>query len=94
MNLERILQDGGEVSLRGFEVDACDGPGGKVEQVLYWSDATNPDYIVVSQRRWIFGRKSVLPVGSIENIDVRARRLKVGMSRQQVLRAPRYLPLG
>lgn len=94
MNLRRLLQNSGEISLKGFEVEACDGHGGKVDQMLYWSDITNPDYIVVAQRRWIFGRKSVLPVESIEDVDVRGRRLKIRMSRQQVRDAPKYLPLG
>lgn len=81
------------ISLRGFKVSAADGQAGKIEQVLYWSDNRVPDYIVVSNRRWLLARKSVLPVEAIDRIDVKARRLKIGLSRQEIREAPEYLPL-
>lgn len=88
----RLLEEAGGITLRGFRVDALDGPAGKIEQVLYWSDARTPDYIVIDSRRWLFGRKSVLSVQTIDDVDVQSRRLKISLNREQIRRAPEFLP--
>lgn len=87
------LEEEQGVSLRGFKVSATDGPAGKIEQVLFWSDNRMPDYIVVSNRRLLLARKSVLPVETIERIDVKNRTLRIALSRQEIREAPEYLPL-
>jgi hypothetical protein len=94
MNLEKVLQGSGETSLCGFTVETEDGSGGVVEQVLYWSRVSVPDYIVVRIKRWVFSRKTVLPVGFIEDVDIRGRRLKISLNRQQVREAPKYTSCG
>jgi hypothetical protein len=86
------LKDAGGDALRGFRVEARDGQAGKIEQVLYWSDAGKPDYVVVSDGKWLFGRKAVLSVQTIEDIDVDNRRLRIGLSREEIRRAPEFLP--
>ena len=86
----RRLEDAG--ALRGFRVVAVDGQAGKIEQVLYWSDTSRPDYIVVQNGRWLFGHKAVIPVETIEDVDVSHRRLRVALSKEQIRRAPEYLP--
>lgn len=92
---ERIkkLEESEGISLRGFRVSAIDGPAGKIDQVLYWSDTRTPDYIVVSSRRWLLARKSVLSVEKIVQIHVKNRNLEIGLSRQEIRDAPEYLPL-
>lgn len=89
----RQLQDTGFDALRGFRVLASDGDAGRIDQVLYWSKAGEPDFIVVGTSRWFFGRKSVLPVGDIEEIDMSGRLVKVSVSRDEIRSAPEFLPL-
>jgi len=89
---KRRMRDSQLESLQGFTVIATDGEAGSVEQVLYWSDTASPDYIVVGSGRWFFGHKSVLSVMVIEDVDVGARQVRVGLSRGQVREAPEYLP--
>ena len=86
------LSDTAETSLNGFKVDALDGIAGRIEQVLYWSDAKVPDYVVVGTGRWIFGHKSVISVKVIEDVDVQNKRLRISLSRDQIRQAPEFLP--
>ena len=86
------MSDSGLESLQGFKVQALDGEAGRVEQVLYWSDTARPDYIVVGSGRWFFGHKSVLSVMVIEDVDISARKVMIGLSCEQVRSAPEFLP--
>ncbi|MFA5809037.1 MAG: hypothetical protein WC935_01695 [Thermoleophilia bacterium] len=86
------LMDADETSLSGFTVDAVDGIAGRIEQVLYWSDARVPDYVVVGTGRWIFGHKSVLSIKVIEEVDLENRRLRMSLSKEQIRQAPEFLP--
>lgn len=87
----KMLEESEGLTLHGFKVFAADGPAGRVDQILYWSDARLPDYIVIGSGRWFFGHKSVLSVETIVNIDVNHRRLNIGLSREQIRRAPEFL---
>lgn len=89
---KRRFRESGLESLKGFRVLAEDGDAGSVEQVLYWSDMTMPDYLVVGSGKWFFGHKSVLSVAVIEDVDPCARQLRVRLSREQVRSAPEFLP--
>ncbi len=88
----RRLEETGTDSLRGFSVEAADGEAGRIDQVLYWSEAERPDYVVVSEGRWFSRRRSVLSIKVIESVDTANRRLKVSMSREEIRQAPGYLP--
>lgn len=88
----RRLQEAGGINLDGFTVEALDGAAGKIDQVLYWNDALTPDFVVVGTRRWLIGRKSVLSIDVIEEVDLTNRRLRVRLSREQVRQAPESLP--
>jgi hypothetical protein len=88
----RRLADSRDASLKGYRVEARDGAAGQVEQVLYWSDASVPDYIVVGTGRWFFGHKSVLSVQLIEDIDPSSRRIRMKLSRAEIREAPEHLP--
>ncbi|MBE0428770.1 MAG: hypothetical protein IBX61_02735 [Thermoleophilia bacterium] len=89
----RRLKEAGVTSLNGFEVEAQDGNAGVIDQVLYWSDALTPDFLIVGTRRWIFGHKAIIPVDVIEDVDVPNRRLRIRMNREQVRQAPESLPV-
>ena len=88
----RKLMNDDETNLSGFRVEAVDGEAGRIEQVLYWSDAKVPDYVVVGTGRWIFGHKSVLSIRDIEDVDIENRRLRMSLSREQIKKAPEFLP--
>ncbi|MBK5226014.1 MAG: hypothetical protein JJD96_05515 [Thermoleophilia bacterium] len=88
----RMLEDAGEIDLIGFTVEALDGIAGRIEQMLYWTDARTPDYLVVDMGRWPFGHKSVLSVRMIEDLDTEKRSLRIGLSKRQIRTAPEFLP--
>ncbi len=88
----KVLNHGEDVDLNGFSVEAEDGVAGKVEQVLFWSDARFPDYVVIDSGGWFFGHKSVLSIRVIEDIDTENRRLRINLSKRQIREAPEFLP--
>ena len=88
----RRLKEAGGSNLTGFQVEALDGSAGRIDRVLYWSDAMTPDYVIVGSRRWIFGHKAVLSIDVIEDIDMVSRTLLIRLSKEQVRRAPEFLP--
>ena len=81
-----------DLDLSGFEVVALDGTAGRIEQVLYWSDARVPDYVVVDTGGWLFSHKSMLSIQEIEAVDAESRSLRIRMSKKQIREAPEFLP--
>lgn len=90
---QRRMQNTTLATLMGFKVHATDGEAGHVDQVVYWTDVHRPDYVVVEKGRWLFNRKAVLPIDSIEDVDVLNRSLKVGLSREQIRQSPEQVPV-
>ncbi len=88
-----LLGNDREIDLNGFVVEADDGAAGRIEQVLYWSDARVPDYVVVETGGWLFGHRSVLPVNTIEHVDRENKSLKICLSKRQIREAPEFLPV-
>jgi len=88
----KMLESAGEVDLNGFRVEALDGAAGRIEQMLYWSDARTPDYVVIDTGRWLFGHKSVLSIDMIEEVDMKNRSLRISLSKRQIRDAPEFLP--
>ena len=91
---ELFRKDGGvgDIDLSGFRVEALDGSAGRIEQVLYWSDARTPDYVVIDSGGWLFSHKSVLSIREVEEVDEKSRCLRIRMSRKQIREAPEFLP--
>ena len=50
----------------GYRVHASDGDIGKVDEA---SNAVDESSIVVDTGPWIFGRKVILPAGTIQRVD-------------------------
>lgn len=75
--------------LEGFEVEATDGHIGKVDEA---TDDVGRSLIVVDTGPWIFGKKVVLPAGTIERVDLDDRRLFVNLSKDQIKNSPEYDP--
>jgi hypothetical protein len=76
-----------DVDLRGFEVEATDGPVGKVEEATY---ELGSSWLVVDTGPWIFGRRVLLPAGTIASIDTDERKLYVDRTRDEIKEAPEH----
>ncbi|GAA2676059.1 MULTISPECIES: PRC-barrel domain containing protein [Actinosynnema] len=73
--------------LVGYSVEATDGGIGKVHE----DDAEVPaDCLVVDTGPWIFGRKVVLPIGTVERVDHEARTVHVDRTKDQIKDAPEF----
>ncbi|WP_367129180.1 PRC-barrel domain containing protein [Saccharothrix sp. HUAS TT1] len=73
----------------GYHVEATDGGIGKVDE----DDAEVPaDCLMVDTGPWIFGRKVVLPVGTVHRVDHEERKVYVDRTKEQIKNAPEYDP--
>ena len=75
----------GSGSLVGYHVHATDGDIGKVDEA---SDEIGASRIVVDTGPWIFGRKVMLPAGTIERVDDADRTVYVGLTKAQIKDSP------
>jgi hypothetical protein len=80
-----------DVDLTGFEVDAIDGPVGKIEDAAY---ELGSSWLVVDTGPWIFGKKVLLPAGTVKSIDPEARKVYVDRTREEIKSAPEHDPSG
>ena len=74
-------------SLKGFDVEATDGKIGSVDEQ---SDLTGASYIVVDTGPWIFGKKVLLPAGTIQRIDRTQQKVFVNRAKDQIKNAPEF----
>jgi hypothetical protein len=77
----------GSTDLVGCDVEATDGHIGKVDEATY---EVGSSYLVVDTGPWIFGKKVMLPAGTIENVDVQNRKLYLDRSKDEVKSAPPF----
>lgn len=75
------------LDLVGFDVEATDGKIGTVDEE---SNAVGDSYIVVDTGFWIFGKKVVLPAGTVHQIDPQERKIYVSRTKQEIKDAPEY----
>ena len=71
----------------GYGVEALDGSIGKVDEATY--DAGSA-YIVVDTGPWIFGKKVLLPAGTIRTVDHEDEKLFVNRTKDQIRNAPEF----
>ena len=62
----RTAEPLGDIDVTGYSVEATDGGIGKVDEATY---EVGGSYLVVDTGMWIFGKKVLLPAGSIDRID-------------------------
>lgn len=78
-----------DTGLIGYDVEATDGGIGKIDE----DNAEVPaDCLMVDTGPWIFGRKVVLPVGTVQRVDHEERKVYVDRTKEQVKNAPEYDP--
>jgi hypothetical protein len=71
----------------GYEVIATDGSIGKIAEA---TTDTGAAHIVVDTGPWIFGKKRLLPAGTVIAIDDDAQTVTVSLSKDQVKAGPDY----
>ena len=71
----------------GYEVEALDGSIGKVDEASY--DAGSA-YIVIDTGPWIFGKKVMLPAGTIQRVDHEDEKILVSRTKDQIKNAPEF----
>ncbi|NES28593.1 PRC-barrel domain containing protein [Micromonospora terminaliae] len=75
------------VDLVGYKVEASDGGIGKVDRA---SHEVNSSFLVVDTGPWIFGKKVMLPAGTVNHVDHDERKVYVDRSKDQIKAAPEY----
>ncbi|MCR3750123.1 PRC-barrel domain containing protein [Lentzea californiensis] len=84
---DQNLADRPDTGLIGYEVEATDGGIGKIDE----DNAKVPhDCLMVDTGPWIFGRKVVLPVGTVRHVDHAERKVHVDRTKEQIKNAPEY----
>lgn len=71
----------------GFHVEALDGGIGKVDEA---SHDVGASYLVVDTGPWIFGKKVVLPAGTVSRVDTGAQTVHVDRTKDEIKNAPTY----
>ncbi len=80
-------EDRPDTGLVGYDVEATDGAIGSIDQ----ENAKVPsDCLLVDTGPWIFGKKVVLPVGTVHRVDHEKRTVHVDRTKEQVKAAPEY----
>ena len=77
------------VDLVGFEIEATDGGIGKIDEATY---DVGSSYVVVDTGPWIFGKKVMLPAGTIRQIDHGEKKVFVDCTKEQIKNAPEFNP--
>ena len=75
--------------LTGYKVEAADGGIGKVDEASFEVDA---QCMVVDTGPWIFGKKVLLPAGTVNHIDHEERKVYVDRTKDQIKSAPEFEP--
>jgi hypothetical protein len=75
--------------LTGFSVEARDGGIGKVDEA---SNDVGASFIVVDTGVWIFGKKVLLPAGTIDSIDPDSETVFVDRTKDEIKDAPEFDP--
>jgi hypothetical protein len=77
----------GGADLAGYKVEAADGGIGKVDQA---SHEMNAACLVVDTGPWIFGKKVLIPAGTINHVDHGERTVYVDRTKEEIKAAPEF----
>jgi hypothetical protein len=73
--------------LTGYKVEARDGSIGKVDEA---TNETGRSWLVVDIGPWIFGRKVMIPAGTITKVDRENKRVFVSLTKNQIKDSPEF----
>jgi len=77
----------GRLDLSGFDVEATDGSIGKVDETTH---DVGESYIVVDSGIWIFGKKVLLPAGTVQRVDRDDEKVYVDRTKDEIKEAPEF----
>ena len=80
------LIDSGD-SVKGFEVDAVDGPVGTVAWASY---APGESYLVVTERHHLRPTHHVIPARAVVAVDSEERKLRLAFTQREVEKSPEH----
>lgn len=80
-----VAREGEAASMVGYHVHAVDGDIGKIDESTTDVDARS---IVVDTGPWIFGRRVVLPAGTVERVDDVNEMVYVDLTKDQIKDSP------
>jgi hypothetical protein len=78
-----------QTDLTGFHVEAIDGRIGKVDEATY---EVGSSFLVVDTGPWIFGRKVVIPAGTVTQIDTGNDVIALNLTKDQIKDSPEFKP--
>ncbi|MCM4083891.1 PRC-barrel domain-containing protein [Paractinoplanes hotanensis] len=73
--------------LSGYDVEAADGSIGEIDEATY---DVGSACLVVDTGPWIFGRKVLLPAGTVQRVDHDDRKVYVDRTKDQIKDSPEY----
>jgi hypothetical protein len=79
----------GRSVLDGYHVEAVDGSIGSVDEA---SNEVDGAHLVVDTGPWIFGRKVLLPAGTVQRVDNTEGKVYVDLTKEQIKNSPEYDP--
>ncbi len=79
----------GRSVLDGYHVEATDGSIGSVDEASNEVDAA---HLVVDTGPWIFGRKVLLPAGTVQRVDHGEGKVYLDLTKEQIKNSPEYDP--
>ena len=74
-------------SLVGYHVHAADGDIGRIDEA---TNDVGGSRIVVDIGPWIFGRRVVLPAGTVERVDDADQKVYVDLTKRQIKDSPDF----
>jgi hypothetical protein len=80
---------GDGASLVGYRIEATDGHIGKIDEA---SALVGEQYLVVDTGPWIFGKKVLIPAGTVNHIDRADQRVYVDRTKSQIKDSPELDP--
>ena len=73
--------------LSGYHVEALDGSIGKIDEATY---EVGQSFVIVDTGPWIFGRKVMLPAGTIDRVDWNEEKVYVDRTKDQIKDSPEF----
>jgi hypothetical protein len=73
--------------LVGYDVEASDGSIGKIDASTVDADTA---HVVVDKGWWIFGKKRLIPAGTIASVDHAGRTVAIQMTKDEIKNAPDF----
>ncbi|GAA1580571.1 PRC-barrel domain-containing protein [Actinoplanes couchii] len=85
--VDRTGTDLAGVDLVGYKVEATDGHIGSIDKA---SHDVGDSFLVVDTGPWIFGRKVLLPAGTVQTFDHSEKKVYVDRTKDQIKESPEY----